>query len=665
MLSAFAWMRPRQGLRGRVLLCLGLGLTALPAAAYETNLLRRLELDTVDARFSVRGAEEPPADLIIVAIDETTFNELGIRWPFPRSLHAEVIDRLREDGAQAIGYDVQFTEETTPGEDNALIESVAGAGNVVLATNEVDSQGRHNVFGGEEVLAEIGARAGCTCTPPDPGGVYRRYFQTVSGLETFAVATVEAATGREVDPAELGGETFWIDYHGPPGTIEAVSFSRVLEGRTEPGLFRGKIVVVGATAPSLQDVRATPTTGDELMSGAELEANAISTVLRGFPLKSAPRAVDLALIALLGLLAPALSLRLSLRWVLLVALGLGAAFVVTAQLLFNWGTILSFVYPLGALVLGAVAALATRYALTGFELARARAGAARVAAGADARVGSEVAGYRIERVLGRGAQSVVYLAEHRTLRRKVALKVLGPELAEDEREHVRARLLRESQIVAALDHPHVIQVYDAGELDGTLYIAMRYVDGADLGTLVRRQGRLEPARTLEIVGQVAGALDAAHARGLVHKDVKPANILVAPASSPGEPDRAYLADFGLTKLTILPQSRVTTAGKVEGTLEYIAPEQIAGEDIDGRADLYSLGCVLYEALTGAPPFRRDSELGLLWAHLQDAPPPLAARWPDLPTGLDTVIGRALAKSPEDRYATCGELVAAARAAAGL
>jgi YVTN family beta-propeller protein len=280
-----------------------------------------------------------------------------------------------------------------------------------------------------------------------------------------------------------------------------------------------------------------------------------------------------------------------------------------------------------------------------------------VSAPADPRVGTRLAGYRIQALLGRGGVGVVYLAEQARPRRQVALKLLVAEAATD--ELFRWRFLRESELAAAIDHPHILPIYEAGETDGMPWIAMRYVEGTDLRALLVREGRLAPEQALAIGGQVADALDAAHARGLVHRDVKPANILLA--VDRGAVSHAYLADFGLTK-RIGSTSGLTAQGQVLGTIDYIAPEQIEGGPVDGRADQYSLGGVLFECLTGVVPFRRGSELAVLWAHVHDPPPRLRDLRPDLPAGLDQAISRALAKAPGDRHTSCGALTTRARAA---
>jgi streptogramin lyase len=271
----------------------------------------------------------------------------------------------------------------------------------------------------------------------------------------------------------------------------------------------------------------------------------------------------------------------------------------------------------------------------------------------DQRIDSEIAGYRPISLLGSGGMSAVYLAEDERLGRKVALKLLAPELSEDER--FRIRFLRESRLAASIDHSNIVPIYEAGEAEGALFIAMRRVEGTDLRKLLRREGPLEPARALTLLGQVADALDAAHEQGLVHRDVKPSNVLVARESGR---EHCYLSDFGLTKSSA-SLGDLSEAGHVLGTIDYVAPEQIEGAAVDGRADVYSLACVLFECLTGEVPFRRDSDLAVLWAHVQDAPPSVSERRSELTPALDPVIAKGMAKDRDKRYASCADLLAAA------
>ncbi|MFJ4184714.1 serine/threonine-protein kinase [Kitasatospora sp. NPDC089509] len=274
-------------------------------------------------------------------------------------------------------------------------------------------------------------------------------------------------------------------------------------------------------------------------------------------------------------------------------------------------------------------------------------------------VGQRVAGYRLEREIGRGGMAVVYRAKDLRLGRTVAVKLLAPELARN--EVFRQRFMHESEAAAGIDHPHIVPVFEAGEHDGILYLAMRYVEGGDLRALISRDAPLPIERTARLARQIASALDAAHDLGLVHRDVKPGNVLVAPGTDREHPEHLYLADFGLTKKS-LSLSGLTSVGQIVGTLDYAAPEQISGRPLDGRCDQYSLGCVVFEMLAGTPPFRRESDLALLWAHLNDPPPELRPHRPDLPGAVQAVVGRALAKAPEERYADCLRFVAELRAA---
>src|SRR5438034_6816021 len=266
-------------------------------------------------------------------------------------------------------------------------------------------------------------------------------------------------------------------------------------------------------------------------------------------------------------------------------------------------------------------------------------------------IGSQLAGYRLEDEVGRGGMGVVYRATELGLDRPVALKLIAPELAGD--AAFRERFLREARLAASIDHPGILPVYAAGEADGEVYLATRYVAGTDLRATLEEDGPLTPERALPLVEQVADALDAAHERGLVHRDVKPANVLIDGGS------HCYLCDFGLTK-RLGEGGAIIVAGGPAGTLDYLAPEQIRQGDVDGRAHQYALACVLYECLAGRPPFRRESEAQTLWGHMQEAPPPL----PGYPE-LDGVLARGLAKHVAERYEDCGQLVESARAALGL
>jgi hypothetical protein len=277
-------------------------------------------------------------------------------------------------------------------------------------------------------------------------------------------------------------------------------------------------------------------------------------------------------------------------------------------------------------------------------------------------VGDEFAGFRLRAVLGRGGMSVVYQAENPRLGSVIALKVLAPELAND--DIFRARFLEESRIAASLNHPNVIPIYDMGSSDGLLYIAMRYVSGTDMRQMIKKRGRMVPATALFLLGQAARALDAAHRKGLVHRDVKPGNLLIERGSDDADPDHVYLADFGITKHA-MSRSGLTSTGQFLGTIDYVAPEQIRGMSVLGLADQYSLGCVLYECLTGRVPFEKDLDAAIIWAHVEESPTLPTALRPELPPDVDEVFSRVLAKQPGDRYGSCREFIDAARVSLGV
>src|SRR3954471_6756244 len=270
---------------------------------------------------------------------------------------------------------------------------------------------------------------------------------------------------------------------------------------------------------------------------------------------------------------------------------------------------------------------------------------------ADPRLGTEIAGYRIEERIGRGGMGVVYRAQHMNLQRRAAIKIIAPEFADT--KGFRSRFIREARIAAALQHPNIVTVYDAGQAGQTLYIAMQFIRGSDLAAILNEEGRLRPSRAIDVCPQVASALDAAHGMALIHRDVKPGNVLI-------EGRRAYLTDFGLTKRSGGTKSGLTQAGELVGTIHYVAPEQIEGRDVDARTDVYSLACLLFHCLTGHVPFERDTDVAVIYAHLSETPPKLTDVRPELPAGLDAVIAKGLDKSPDRRFQSCSDLMSAAR-----
>jgi adenylate cyclase len=368
--------RARWGQRKTALL-IGVAVAAagIGVGAYATHLLRRTELQTIDARFSIRGKQTPPSDIVLVAIDPTTLAELRNRqmsseFPFPRRYDAKVIDNLRKAGAKVIAVDLDFSHPSGSEEESvALLEAVGRAhGKAVLDTVEVEKGGRTEILGGH--LSEVDALAADARLPRDSDGAIRRFEYAYNGLHSFAVVAAETATGRKIHASRFEGGSLPVDFVGPSETIRSVSYSKVLLDQFSPSAIRGKIVIVGATAPILQDVH--PTATSEGMPGPEIWANATSTLLQGVPLTNAPNWVDVLLIVLLGIAPPLGSLRVR-RWrSLLDAVALAIAFTVATQIAFNTGWIWTFVYPLLALAVGTLGTLAVLYVGEAIERERVR-----------------------------------------------------------------------------------------------------------------------------------------------------------------------------------------------------------------------------------------------------------------------------------------------------
>jgi response regulator RpfG family c-di-GMP phosphodiesterase len=344
--------RPRLG---RALLVAAVTAVGAAAALQFSGALEGLERRSLAARFEVRG-ERPATGIAVVGIDDVTFSDLERSWPFPRSLHAQVVDRLRAAGAKLIVYDVQFTEPTRPAQDFALYRAIGRAGGAVLATTEIDERGRTNVLGGDRNLARIDSVAASSKLSVDPDGTKSRFEHTDHKLRTIAVTAAERAGAPALHPSDFPAGGAWIDYRGPRGTFPTLSFSDVLAGRFDASVVRGKVVVIGATAPSLQDVHATPTAGEQ-MAGPELQANAIWTAIHGLPLRSAPPLVDLALVLLLALIPALLATRLRIVTATFVSGALAVAYVVAAQLAFNSGVVVAVAAPLTGIALATVLAI--------------------------------------------------------------------------------------------------------------------------------------------------------------------------------------------------------------------------------------------------------------------------------------------------------------------
>jgi HD-GYP domain-containing protein (c-di-GMP phosphodiesterase class II) len=357
--------RPRLG----ALLAVALAAVAIAAAAQETGVLDGLERDSLAARFGLRDAP-PHRDVVVVAIDDATFSKLQIHWPFKRSLHGRMIERLHAAGARQIVYDVQFTEPTTAREDGALYDAIGRVGGAVLVTAETDGHGHTNVLGGDANLRAAHARAAAGNLTNDSSGAITRFPREVGGVGSVPVVTA-ARLGRPLPGSAFPADgKAWIDFRGGPGTVRTVSFGDVLRGRFAPDAFRGKVVVVGATTPTLQDVHATPVGGTALMAGPEVQANAIATALEGNPLRSAPAPLAWLLVVGLALATPLLRIRLRIGVTAAAAVALGCAYVVAAQLAFDSGTALPAVPPMLALVAGAVGTVVVSHVAETFERRR-------------------------------------------------------------------------------------------------------------------------------------------------------------------------------------------------------------------------------------------------------------------------------------------------------
>jgi adenylate cyclase len=361
-------------------------------SAFESTTV--LEDKSIDARFKIRGEKKPPDDVVVVAIDDATFQDLQQRGPFRRGYHAKVINRLRQDGAKLIVFDVQFTEPQDTGnpnqdarDDNALLTACARAGNCVMSSTEFNSKGQSAVFGGPPGQKFAKTKVGNGNVLPDSDGVLRHMFYERQKANALGIAAYERLTKKQVEQSALGGDSTFVDFIGPGGTFKRVSYSHLCAGcgktshgapkdipQAPPGFFKDKIAIVGPVAPTLQDIHETPF--DAVMPGGEYQANAFETVREGFPLHDSATWVDILLIVGLGLVAPLASIRLRL-WGIAAALGVAALYTVATQVAFNDGAVLSYTYPIGSLVLSSVGSLAVHYVTEAFERARVRENFAR------------------------------------------------------------------------------------------------------------------------------------------------------------------------------------------------------------------------------------------------------------------------------------------------
>src|ERR1039458_5875876 len=458
------------------LLAVGLLATAAGLAIHTTGLLNWLERDSVDARFSLRGEQHPPSDVVVVGIDNDSLGVLP-RFPFSRRLDARVLENLHAAGARLVVYDISFDRPTTPAADEALFEAARRSAPVVFGTSLISPSGATQVLGGNANLTSIGDQAAAADLIPDPDGVLRHTLAEVNGLPTIAAAVTRRLTGHTPARSQMHGG--WIDFPGRPGTVGNLSFAQVLNGHFPRAAVRGKVVVVGATAPVLQDMHSTAVGSP--MSGPEVQADAISTALAGFLLRSPSGVITVLLIVMLAVLVPLAGVRLGTLGACLTGLGVLCLWSVATQLAFDSGTVLDYSDPLAALLVGAAGTVMLGMWADSRERQRLRsmfaANAGEIVEQVLHRPGERrleptaiIAGYRIEEILGRGGMGVVYRATQLALEREVAIKLIATERSDD--PVFRERFTSESRIAASIEHANVIPVYEAGAGEGRRCLAV-------------------------------------------------------------------------------------------------------------------------------------------------------------------------------------------------
>ncbi len=638
------------------------------------------EQRSVDARFALRGHVRVSPRVLAVALDTQSYLQLPLP-PLPRGLDAEVIDDLTRAGARVIAFDFALERPSADAEaDRRIVGALSRSKHAVVSVTAVGPQGSTALLAGRVPFASVGVQPGVTLLELDSDGAVRRFPLSIGGVPSFALAAARSyrsGLGSSVPAGAL------IDYPGPAGSVKTIPFTDVLHGHFNPADVSGRIVVVGPTAPVLQDIHRTPVAA--AMAGPEIQADAIATALAGYPLRGVPVLTTAVTLLALGLLLPLLTLatgallqgrdgeaeRVGLGpdagISLIVGLALAASWSVAALVAFEHGAVLDYADGMLTIALASGAVFLLAQALARRERRRLRLLFAasspeiveRVLQSSGDRPRSltartVIAGYRIEEEIGRGGMGVVYRASQLHLERAVALKLIRPDFAES--PLYRARFERESRLAARVSHPNIVTVLDAGDDDGLLFLAMQYVDGTNLASVLKGAGSLEPRDAASLIEQVAGALDASHRQMLVHRDVKPANILLRA----DDPRHALLTDFGLAR-SITGTDQATQLEGWAGTLDYLAPEQLEGREVDRRADVYALAAVLFHCLTGSVPFPRDETFSKIAAHLNAARPTVTAIVPRLPQTIDTVIARGMAISRADRYPTAGALADAANA----
>jgi CHASE2 domain-containing sensor protein len=649
------------------LLVIGVLAGASAIGLRQRHALDWLEHRTVQARFSIRGKQKPSPEVVVVTIDIASVQRVG-RSPPPRRSSAKVVDALRVAGARVIAFDLELALPTDDAAaDRALVRSLRRTGAAVVSVATVGPGAYTQPLVGRFRFDER-VRAGLTAIPDDEGGV-RRFPRSYFGVPTFAVVAAALQSPR-TKLAEAPVRAL-IDYAGRAGTVPSLSYASVLEGRFDPETVRGKVVVVGPSYPAAGDLHPTAV-GGPAMPGSEVQANAIATALDGYPLRTMSPGAQAALLVLLG---SVVGLPLSVRArqgavgatsVVITGTVALVAWTVAAQLAFGAGAVVDYSAGVCAVLTAAAGAAALVAVVRRPERAELRRLFADFKPNVVHRVLAQsaldpagiareeiVSGYALREIVGEGGMGVVYRATELALDREVALKLIRPQFAL--RIAARARFERETRAATLIGHPNIVPVYAAGEDDGLLFISMMLVDGIDLARTIGVFGPLDHDLLVTLLTQIASALDAAHAAGLIHRDVKPANILVA-----SDPPHAYLTDFGIAK-QLRDDDLTITEGWV-GTVDYLAPEIAAGGQASRQSDIYALAGVLFYCVTGSVPFDLPNETAKLRAHA-DAPRPCAsAATPGMPVALDAVIARGMAKQPAKRFATATQLAnAAARA----
>ncbi|HEY5197581.1 MAG TPA: serine/threonine-protein kinase [Solirubrobacteraceae bacterium] len=635
-----------------------------------------VERGLVSTRFALRPNQPPPSDIVLVTVDrQYVLKHSYVGQVPPRDVLARAVDILKADGAKIIVLDFDLSAGSQPPADLALASAIQQAGNVVYGFADVQASGPHAgdflMFGSQwgtslaprlnltsgsdlntEPIADVPFTVAYGTTPP----------RVWPGLAEAAVARLR---GRPVPHASFA-DGAWVDYYGPPGTVPHVRFPDLLAGRTSAAEFAGKVVLVGVDNP-LIDQHSTLESSTNRMAGVEVLANEVGTVLRGFPLRSTSPLQDALWIFLLAALFPLVAWRRGVRPAVAVTSLAAVAYAVFAQLDFDAGHILPLAGPAVGLLGSAGLTIAEHFHRVSGDRQRLRrlfAAIDPLVVGSVLRDGGTrepmiaptavIAGYRLDSRLAVGGMGAVYRANQLALNRTVALKLIRPEYAED--DSYRERFVRESIAAASIEHPNVIPIYEAGDAEGILFIAMRYVDGSDLESRLRRDGPLDAESAVAAVCQLAAAVQAAHDKGLVHRDIKPANALL----TLDEPPHVYLTDFGVARLG---QDLTGTAdGKIVGSAGYMAPEQILGGTLTPAADVYALGGLLFAVLTGQAPYTRESSMATMWAHVHADPPRPTDHATGLPPAFDAVVARAMAKDQADRFASAHDFADALRAA---